>query len=582
MKASKREYLVVHPENAGTLPLENSRGASLRTGNSFATAAGCEREEVPIRGTAPASGSPTGLLPKCKKYASAKRLYRAMYGPLPLSVLSLLIALIATRNLQLNMDSFYYIDAARTVLTEGHYATYLLTTGSQQVPDPALFWPPLFPLLLSAGKISGLSFLTAGRLISVVSFVAVLALFWVLARQWVSRAWASVLALVWLAVLLQQDFWWYVMSDPLFILSVEAFLVATFAAERRCWRRPHLFGLGMIAAAASLLRHMGLSLVVALLAYLVILSVRQRRVGEGALRCGIFMLGFGLLYAPYLTNNLLTCGTLLPNPRPVLQGALADETYRVVRSVLKDLVPAFLVLGPWLLLQRWKSVREIWSDSGLAGNPRRFGVLWMALYWGILVITATRAVVSVYTRTCSPAYPVAFLAMASLVRTSALRRWNWRRVPSVRALTVVYVGLLFIPVEMALTNTRTPGSEQHIKTEREEVTAMLSRRAHAGDLILAGGFDHLRLYLDASVLIQVGSEDQARGFLERHGSVFNNIYLVRDMCSTETGTASQETVWLYASRTWRLREQTKCYQIYESQFASQGRTTISEGKVLEQ
>ena len=111
---------------------------------------------------------------------------------------------------------------------------------------------------------------------------------------------------------------------------------------------------------------------------------------------------------------------------------------------------------------------------------------------------------------------------------------------------------------------------------------MLSRRAHAGDLILAGGFDHLRLYLDASVLIQVGSEDQARGFLERHGSVFNNIYLVRDMCSTETGTASQETVWLYASRTWRLREQTKCYQIYESQFASQGRTTISEGKVLEQ
>lgn len=441
-------------------------------------------------------------------------------------MLTIVVGLSCSRALRLNEDSYFYLDAAQN-LVDGHgYRTFLLTVWSGPVPDPALFWPPAYPILLSVALAFGLNAIHSARVVSLLAGIVAVLTFHRLARRLVND-WSFPLASLWLLLLAQSEIHWSVMSDMLFLAFQGLFLAV---AVESFGDKPviHAAGAGITAGLLCLTRHIGLAAPVSYLLALSFAPVGNGNRWQRARMFVLFVLGCALVYCPYLLYNFANLGVLLPNTRKIPFVSPIDNSYRVFRSVTQDLLPALIAFSLPLFCLGWRGI----ALSPRQTITRRFSPLalvYITLYVCLLVGTASTTYVSIYSRTCFPLYPLILLLGAHVLFSS----WQLRRTDlsySAPVATVVIVaGFLMAGTQMLLRESRTKGALQ--SDPLTVITRSLRRQVGSGDLVVAPSLQHVRFETGAAVLTGTFSAQELAGFLRRHANTFYRIVAVEDRCT---------------------------------------------------
>ncbi len=285
----------------------------------------------------------------------------------------------------LSPDSLHYADIARVFSRGEGLAMEHLNLASRAVPDPFLYWPPLYPLFLAGGLKLGLGMEGSFRLVLALSL-----LFSCLGVSWTAgllggRRFGLVCATAWLALFPFQKFWFHAWSEVPF--AALAALAVAFLA-RACHRpaSPWWFlPAGITAGLAALCRYPGVAALP--LGGLAILAVSKRERSsllsrKNLLRAALFLVPFLLLFLPWLLRNLSLGGPFGPPRKPAPEGALLYQAGALFAASLRLLyLPAGLA-GVLFILGRWglKTEKEGWNSSALL-------LLWgFLLFYGALMV----------------------------------------------------------------------------------------------------------------------------------------------------------------------------------------------------
>jgi 4-amino-4-deoxy-L-arabinose transferase-like glycosyltransferase len=208
-----------------------------------------------------------------------------------------------------------YLSLARNI---GNGNGYIDFTGL-----PNTTFPPLFPALLVAGHLAGISMQQAVRVLNAAAFAAVAVVSWLLLRRVVARAWISGAALILIgmspAVL---NTAYHVWSDALFCaLALLCLLLlgraVDLGAEPGASARDRLVGLGiagLVAGAAMMTKYVGVSLV--LTGMLVVLVQRRDEDARELLRrILVFATSAMALPALWVARNATSGARYLLGPR---------------------------------------------------------------------------------------------------------------------------------------------------------------------------------------------------------------------------------------------------------------------------
>jgi MFS family permease len=172
----------------------------------------------------------------------------------------------AARAPYLTDDSYQYLDAAQSVANGEclctHVAHFDEQIASGRMPVPFTHFPPAYSLLIAALSFAGLSFLTAGFLISAASFLVTLWLIWDIGFTLGAKPWAiAALSLLWVTnsqALMDAS---RVGTEGVFTAAVTAIAALIARDVNNCGSRPSLLPyLGLIAGAAYSTRYAGLFL----------------------------------------------------------------------------------------------------------------------------------------------------------------------------------------------------------------------------------------------------------------------------------------------------------------------------------
>lgn len=252
---------------------------------------------------------------------------------------------VACRQMQFSPDSVHYADVARTLLDEHTAATWHLTLNSQRAPDPQLYWPPGYPLLLAGAMAVGASLPTAAWMVAVLAGTAAL----VLLVCWLPRAeWGllGAVGFVYLSFVCGVAFraW---SEPPYSALMLGALVCLAMALTRQ--RARHAFGpafaAGLLAGGAIMFRYPGLALVPALaLTALVAPIAGPRRLRVRVVGLLAPLAGAALVVGPWVARNLALTGTAFGPERPVSTRAIPDIFAALGRSVYLDFGAILLAL----------------------------------------------------------------------------------------------------------------------------------------------------------------------------------------------------------------------------------------------
>ncbi len=252
---------------------------------------------------------------------------------------------VACRHMQFSPDSIHYADVARTLLGQHTAATWHLTLNSQRVPDPQLYWPPGYPLLLAGAMAAGASLPIAAWIVAVLGWTATL----VLLVCWLPRAeWGllGVVSFVYLIFVCGVAFraW---SEPPYCALMLGALICLAMALSRP--RARHTFGpgfaAGLLVGGAIMFRYPGIALVPALVLTALVAPIS----GPRHLRVRIVGLlaplaGAALIVGPWVARNLALTGAAFGPERPVSTRALPDIFAALGRSVYADFGAILLAL----------------------------------------------------------------------------------------------------------------------------------------------------------------------------------------------------------------------------------------------
>jgi hypothetical protein len=256
-------------------------------------------------------------------------------------------------------DSAGYMGAAESLARHGTLRVPFAPYTSADSTSPLAQWPPGFPVLIAGPMLGGASAVTGARLVVAASAAVTVILAVLIVGNAAGLAWGVMAALV---LMLTTS----VVSVHLDALSEPPFIAATMATLAACvwWpRRPLAYG--ATAGVATLLRYMGVGVVIAAAAWGFAQPARttRERIGRGVLAALP-----GLLVYLAWSIHVRHSGAIVEHPHldhfPLVTirrfvGALlawlapeSGDGLRAGRAVFK----ALLLLGCiWLVVRQWAS-----------------------------------------------------------------------------------------------------------------------------------------------------------------------------------------------------------------------------------
>jgi len=262
-----------------------------------------------------------------------------------------LLLTIACHRMQFSPDSIHYADVARTLLREHTAATYHLTLNSERVPDPRLYWPPGYPLMLATLMATGASVQTAAWVIAVLSFTAAL----VLLVGWLRRAeWGLLGAVAFIYLIFVCGVAFRAWSEGPYAAFMVGALVCLAAAigSNDTWRATWL-GLiaGVLAGGAAMCRYPGIIIVPVLALAAVVAPLKREDAWSLRWSALVPMLGAAaLMVVPWIARNISLAGVAFGPPRPpghrplsMLIGLLGQSAYLDFGAILLALL--FAAMG---------------------------------------------------------------------------------------------------------------------------------------------------------------------------------------------------------------------------------------------
>lgn len=336
----------------------------------------------------------------------------------------------------LSPDSVSYIATARSLLNG---------LGVWTINGALVDHPPLYPLVLAGGAaLTGVDPLAAAAPLNALLFGGMVALAGVLLlgalrRPLVALLGAGMIALFSPLLSLAVMAW----SEPLFI----ALTLLFFVLFGQYTRAPHwgwLIALGLVAALACLTRYIGVTLVLAGAASVLLYHGRRRDRLSVIMGREIVFVGAALLpFGAWLMRNWAVSGTLFGERVPTVFTFADSVSATIVTAsewLLLDRLPVALTLIAltvalvgvlYAAVRRWDALRS-------AAIPIVPMLIFVVVYTSFLIVSAsTTAFDQINSRLLSPA--AIPLMIAGLVLAAALLRLVPSRGVS-RALLVVMIG----------------------------------------------------------------------------------------------------------------------------------------------
>jgi hypothetical protein len=269
------------------------------------------------------------------------------------------------KGVALTPDSFSYLGMART-LADGH--GFASPFGSPGLPAETRF-PPLYPTLLAAADVIGVSVLRWAAWINAAAFAALIVLVAVmvfdLSRSALATVLAAALTLTFVPLL---DLYVHVWSEPAYLVwQVSAlWMLARYSARGA---RTDLAVAGVAASLAALTRYAGLALLPAGL--IVLLAARRRPLRARLVDC-----------AAYTAITAIPLGLWLM--RNVLEASSATGRTVAYRQIHSDrLHRAFVTASGWVDMLRLGSPAGLWWLAALLVVALAAGLVWYRSFDGL-------------------------------------------------------------------------------------------------------------------------------------------------------------------------------------------------------
>ena len=219
------------------------------------------------------------------------------------------------QGIALTPDSFSYLGMART-LAEGH--GYASPFGAPGLPAETGF-PPLYPTLLAAANVAGVSVLRWAAWINAAAFAALIvlvaAMVYDLSRSALATVLGAALTLTFVPLL---DLYVHVWSEPAYLVwqVLALWMLARYNARGA---RTDLAIAGVAASLAALTRYAGLALLPAGL--IVLLAARRRPLRARLVDCAAYTAITAIPLGLWLVRNVLEAA-----PRPAARSPTARST----------------------------------------------------------------------------------------------------------------------------------------------------------------------------------------------------------------------------------------------------------------
>lgn len=328
---------------------------------------------------------------------------------------------------ELANDSYQYLDAASHLTSGGCLCTGVAHFDEQvkwaRMPIPFTHFGPGYPVAIAALRALGLQVETAGYLLSIVGYLAVICLIWLTGYYLTLEPWTiALICLVWSLNANALDYGVSVATDCLFTALVTG-ICALVAYDVRNLNRPRpivLLVVGVLAGAAYWLRQPGLFLLLPLFLYLAWRCILQRSSWPYALTAVALA---GLLTAPVMIRNILLTHSW--------NSGFANGRHTPWKEVVSDTIKA-----PYHILFGASAVArlDIWTGlfflSGIivvsrafANRPRlpqssRATLLWLLVFVATFTSCILVAELSTYAasevRYNFPVFPLVLIGCAAL------------------------------------------------------------------------------------------------------------------------------------------------------------------------
>lgn len=290
------------------------------------------------------------------------------------------------RGLALTPDSFRYLGMAHT-LVDGH--GYARPFGSPGLPAETGF-PPLYPTLLAAADVAGVSVLRWAAWINAAAFAALIvlvaAMVYDLSRSALATVLGAALTLTFVPLL---DLYVHVWSEPTYLVwqVLALWMLARYNARGA---RTDLVIAGVAASLGALTRYAGLALLPAGL--IVLLAARRRPLRVRLVDCAAYAAITAIPLGLWLARNVLVASSATGR----------TVSYRPLHSERLD--RAWITVSGWGDTLRLGSPAGLWWLAALLAVALAAGVLWYRSFdglrndagWGLVVSLVFLVVYAVF------------------------------------------------------------------------------------------------------------------------------------------------------------------------------------------
>jgi hypothetical protein len=279
------------------------------------------------------------------------------------------------RGITLTPDSLSYLGMART-LADGH--GYASPFGSPGLPAETSF-PPLYPTLLAAADVVGVSVLRWAAWINAAAFAALIvlvaAMVFDLSRSALATVLGAALTLTFVPLL---DLYVHVWSEPVYLVwqALALWMLARYNARGG---HTDLAIAGVAASLGALTRYAGLALLPAGLT--VLLAARRRPLRARLVDCAAYTAISAIPLGLWLARNVLVANSATGR----------TVSYRQIHS--ERLHRAWVTVSGWIDLLRLGSPAGLWWLAALLAVALAAGLIWYRSFdglrndagWGLVV-----------------------------------------------------------------------------------------------------------------------------------------------------------------------------------------------------
>lgn len=448
------------------------------------------------------------------------------------------IAWQVTRDVHFSPDSMHYVDIAKTIVSEGRIATYHLNLDSAEIPDGAIPWPPLYPLLLSLPMKAGCDAALSARILSMLAFVLTCIAGARLGSRLAGGA-AHGLCFALLALLCaDMEVFSFAWSEPPFIAFSLLFLLFCVHHIQSGSRRALVLA-AVLGGMAFMTRYIGVAMTA-----VGVVALLQRHFHEenphGRTRLAgnllVFAFAFAAVSLPWLLRNYLMDGRAFGPPSSQSIENLSTNLLRTWDAVrmrvplaLAGLVAALGVF----LMGLWRRQHRLAVMSRIS-DPRT-ALAWFIVSYAVILITLAMRyrIDNIDTRLLSPIFPpLVILAIATLfpLISSHASPAAARTVASVCAVSVALTAL-------AMRCPPRPGMDrgplvQTFATGRPHSADWFAANTEP-DALLVGRWIWSYRFFTGRAVLECGypsmpdlNKEGIDRFLAAHSNRFSNVYLI--------------------------------------------------------